>query len=242
MPDKRKHRGPNPLDSRLFNSKTIPSLKCAVSDYSLLLTMGYADKSALKLVGDHYALTLRQRLALMRVSCTDTQITTRLSNEVKAMDLNNQPILIDGYNILITIEAALSLAPIFHCRDTCIRDIASVHGSYRKVEETIPALNRIAQTLTELKITDALFLLDSPVSNSGKLKTLMQNLAKQNSYPWQIELVPNPDKKLIETESIIATSDSHVLDQCKQWTNLAAAVIKNIKHQTWIMGFSSKKS
>lgn len=232
MPDQRKHRGPNPLDQKLFNSRTIPTLKRAVSDYSLLLTMGYADKSALKLVGDHYALTTRQRLALMRASCADNRISSRMSNEVKAKDLNNQPIVIDGYNILITIEAALSLGPIFHCRDTCFRDIASVHGSYRKVEETIPALNLIAQTLTGLKIADALFLLDRPVSNSGKLKTLMKSLAQEKDYPWQIELVTNPDKKLIETESIIATSDSHVLDQCKQWTNLTSKVIKSIK-QTW---------
>ncbi|MCK4998578.1 MAG: DUF434 domain-containing protein [Anaerohalosphaera sp.] len=235
MPDKRKHRGPNPKDQILFSVEIEPILKQAVGHFSQLLTLGYANKSALKLVGDHFSLTVRQRLAVMRASCSDSQLTSRPSKAVSLNSLKGQYILIDGYNLLITTEAALSAAPIFRCRDSCIRDLASVHGSYRKVEETIPALNLIAKTLNDLNIANALFLLDRPVSNSGRLKTIMTTLAQDNNYPWQIELVPSPDKKLIDSDNIIATSDSHILDDCKKWINLAEAVIDNIKLKTWLI-------
>ena len=50
---------------------------------------------------------------------------------------------IDGYNVLTTIEAALAGAVIIAGRDGCYRDMASMHGSYRKVEETSPAIELI---------------------------------------------------------------------------------------------------
>jgi len=37
-------------------------------------------------------------------------------------------------------------------RDGALRDMASIHGSYRKVEETVPALELTTQTLAELRV------------------------------------------------------------------------------------------
>ena len=77
MPDTREHRGPHPADAELFAPALLPRLREAVADFSLLLTKGYADKSALKLVGDRFSLTQRQRLAVMRGSCSDQQLQSR---------------------------------------------------------------------------------------------------------------------------------------------------------------------
>ncbi len=59
MPDKRTHRGPHPADEKLFDAESIGDLRLAVADLSLLLTKGYAQKSALKLVGYRFSLTER---------------------------------------------------------------------------------------------------------------------------------------------------------------------------------------
>ena len=126
MPDKRTHRGPHPADAKLFASAAIPGLQSALADFSLLLTKGYADKSALKLVGDRFSLTERQRIAIMRSACSDQQLTSRKQREVKLAELGGKPIVIDGYNLLITIEAAMSGACVFKGRDGCFRDLASI--------------------------------------------------------------------------------------------------------------------
>jgi hypothetical protein len=68
--------------------------------------------------------------------------------------------------------------------------------------------------------------LDSPVSNSGRLKTLIGQLSQKNNWLWEIKLLPSPDYELIRTERIVATSDSAVLDRCKKWVNLAGAIIE----------------
>jgi hypothetical protein len=225
MPDKRIHRGPHPADEKLFADDKISDLRSALSDFSLLLTKGYAEKSALKLVGDRFSLTERQRLAIMRSACSDQQLASRREREVKIDDLAGHSIAIDGYNVLITIEAAMSGGVIFKGRDGCFRDLASIHGTYRKVTETIPAVQLIGDFLKEIGVTKALWLLDSPVSNSGRLKKLIGELAQKNDWDWEIQLLFSPDSELIKTDSLVASSDSVVLDGCKSWVNLATEII-----------------
>jgi len=225
MPDKRIHRGPHPADEKLFTENKISDLCSALADFSLLLTKGYADKSALKLVCDKFSLTERQRLAVMRSACSDQKLQSRKHCEVQISDLTDQSIVIDGYNVLITIEAAMSSGVIFRGRDGCYRDLASIHGTYRKVTETIPAVQLIGEFLREIGANKALWLLDSPVSNSGRLKTLIGELAAKYNWNWETELLLSPDYELMRTEEIIATSDSVVLDGCKKWGNLATEII-----------------
>lgn len=253
MPDKREHRGPHPSDAALFAPARLGPLREALADFSLLRSKGYADKSALKLVGDRFGLTQRQRLAIMRSACSDAQRQSRLSRRVPIGDLAGRTLAIDGYNLLITVEAAMSGGLIFQGRDGCFRDLASIHGTYRKVEETIPALELIGKFLAGIGVVGALWLLDSPVSNSGRLKTLITNLARQHHWPWHVRLSLNPDAELrglltvhsspfpvpskpstdnrelptanCDLPPIVVTTDSVILDACGQWTNLAAEII-----------------
>jgi hypothetical protein len=238
MPDKRIHRGAHPEDGKIFAAENIADLRQALADYSLLLTKGYTQTGALKLVGDRFELTQRQRLAIMRCSCTDEQMKARKEKEIKISDITGQPIAIDGYNILITIEAAISDGAIFRGRDGCLRDIASIHGTYRKVEETIPAIGLIGSFLQQVSVSQVLWLLDSPVSNSGRLKTLIAELCEQNGWHWDIQLVQSPDKVLIKSDNVVASSDSIILDGCKRWINLTAAIIEKNLPKSWIIDLS----
>jgi len=226
MPDRRTHRGPHPQDTKLFAPAAISALAAALADFSLLLTKGYAEKSALKLVGDKFSLTQRQRLAVMRSACSDQQLASRNKRCIPIENLAGRPIVIDGYNALITIEAAMSGAVVFKGRDGCFKDLASIHGTYRKVTETIPAVQLIGRFLKEIAVNNVKWLLDSPVSNSGRLKALIGELARKNRWNWEIKLLPSPDTELIKSELTVATSDSVVLDACKSWVNLARAIIE----------------
>ena len=192
----------------------------------MLRTKGYSDKSSLKLIGDHFALTQRQRTAVMRSSCSDQELTTRRKKQLTFDDLKNQHLLIDGYNIITTIEAALAGGVILICRDGCLRDLASIHGTFRKVNETAPALELISKFLSQAKINTAKWLLDKPVSNSGRLKILIQQIAQKNNSSWPVELAYNPDEILVGAPEITITADSIVLNRCGRWFNLTAAVVE----------------
>ena len=235
MPDKRTHRGPHPDDAGLFGPKHLDALRCALADYSLLLTKGYANKSALKLVGDHFSLTRRQRLAVMRSACSDQQVQIRRASCLSVTDLPGRSIAIDGYNLLITIEAAMSGSPIFLGRDDCLRDLASLHGTYRKVNETLPALKLIGECLQALRVSEVLWWLDSPVSNSGRLKGIIEALAEANGWAWEVRLSTNPDAELKQTDRVVVSGDSVILDHCQRWVNLAQVIVSERLPRTGVV-------
>ncbi len=225
MPDTRTHRGPHPDDARLFGPQAWPGLREATADLCWLLSRGYVNPSALKLVGDRYRLTARQRTAVERAGCSNADLERREVRRVEVGRVRGRPLWLDGYNVLTTIEAALAGGVILAARDGAYRDMASMHGSYRKVTETRPALELLGQVLAQLGPDECLWYLDRPVSNSGRLKTLILETAAARGWSWSVELVANPDPILAETDQIVATADSVILDHCRAWVNLARETI-----------------
>ncbi len=226
MPDRRRHRGRHPDDAKLFNELTLPSLRAALDDLSLLATRGYAETSALKLVGDRHALTERQRMAVRRSACSDQALLGRRGRMVPGDALAGEPIAIDGYNLLITIESALSGGIILAGRDGCLRDLASLHGTYRTVEETLPAARLIGEHLHALHPASIDWYVDAPVSNSGRLRALLLEESAREGWGWSITLDNNPDKVLAASSAIVVSSDSWVIDHAGRWTNLADALLR----------------
>ncbi len=235
MPDKRKHRGAHPEDAGLFAAAQLPALRRAVDDFSWLLTQGYADESALKLVGDRHHLTARQRLGVWRSACSDQALQRRADARRSLTDAAHPRLGIDGYNLLITVESALSGGLILVGRDGCHRDLASVHGTYRKVRETVPAIELIAEFLTRAGAGAIDWFLDRPVSNSGRLKVVMAEVLEARGLKWNIELIDNPDPRLADYPGAVVTTDSWILDRCTAWTNLAQELIAAHVPCAWIV-------
>lgn len=223
MPQRQLHRGQHPEDAKLFDAKQLPVLCRAVTDLSFLLSRGYAEKAAQKLVGDHYQLDVRQRRAVLGASCTENSIARRRAHEASAAALAGCNLHVDGYNILIVIECALSEGVLLRGRDGCVRDLASIHGSYHAVEETLPAVRLLGNAIANLHVAHTRWFFDAPVSNSGRLRALFLGEAEARGWPWSVELTSNPDRDLAVSRDIVATSDSWILDRAEHWFNLAAA-------------------
>ncbi|MDO8630331.1 MAG: DUF434 domain-containing protein [Phycisphaerales bacterium] len=231
MPDKRRHRGPHPDDEMLFAAPTVPMLRTAVAELSWLLSRGYAADSGLKLVGDRHNLTARQRMAVRRCVCSDSCARDRGAKRVASANVREARFGVDGYNLLITIESALSGGIILIGRDGCYRDLASIHGTYRRVCETGPALEMVFDAIDGIGPSGVDWYLDRPVSNSGRLKTFIAELIEARKAVGRpiaelnIQLVDDPDQVLCNYDGIVATSDSVVLDRCRRWMNLAVEII-----------------
>lgn len=225
MPDTRKHRGPHPRDAELFGPDAWPALSEAVAHLSWLLSHDYTERSALKLVGDRFQLTERQRIAVMRCACSDEAMLGRKQAQVTREQLGGWSVDLDGFNVLTTIEAALAGGVILCGRDGCHRDMASMHGSYRRVEETRPALAMIGEVLEELDVAECCWFLDRPVSNSGRLATIIREIADERGWQWQARLENDVDPVLSQSSNVVASADSVILDSCQHWYNLAREVV-----------------
>jgi hypothetical protein len=218
-------RGFVPTDEKDFNTDNLIILLKAQSDILYLLDRGYPIKSASTFVGNHFLLSERQRLALLRATSTTEIIKKRKAKKVCSSNVTNQTINIDGLNLIITLEVALSGTTLIGCMDGTIRDLAGLRGTYRLIDKTDEAIRLIGKKLDEMQIKEVVFYLDSPVSNTGRLKQRILDLLSEYSYTVKVDLVPNADIVLVQKEYVIS-SDSIILNECISWINLAYEIIK----------------
>lgn len=231
-----RNRGPQPNDKKLFAPKYAQVLKSATDDLGWILGRGYGPDAALQLVGNHYRLNKRQRMAVGRVSAAAEKIASRKAREVSIHEIAGRTVAIDGFNLLILLESAFGGGLVLAGRDGTYRDLASVHGTYKHVQHTIPALLRVGEALRPAAAVTWYF--DTPVSNSGRLKTMLRELAETHGFNWTIELAYNPDKELIAlpNEVVLISSDSWILDDGGAWCNLGRELVEGIE-EAWVVAF-----
>ncbi len=176
-------------------------------------------------MGNHFLLSERQRLALVRSISPDEKLYLRREKECAADELVGKTVYIDGFNTIITLEIALCRSLLLRCMDGTIRDLAGLRGTYRLINETQKSVEIIAGMLEQLKIKKAVFYLDAPVSNSGRLKSLIENIWENHNTKLDVNVINDVDKTLQEKECVI-TSDAIILDKCKSWFNLISLCIE----------------
>ena len=140
---------------------------------------------------------------------------------------------IDGFNTIITLEVALSGSLILKGLDGTYRDLAGLRGTYRIVDKTIIAVDILFQTIREIGIPELHFYLDKPVSNSGRLKTLLYDLSQ--NYPIQVNVdVINDVDRVLEQKNKVVSSDGIILDRSKSWFNLNHYIVEKMEPKPWI--------
>lgn len=231
-----KNRGKEASDDALFGTEKMQfKLKEAVTDMHYFLSRGYGEKATLVLVGNRYRLNSRQQQAVRGMSASQNQIEDRKAKEIQSQDLQGKEICFDGFNVLILLESILSNAYVFKGQDGFIRDLSSVYGTYKKVKQTAQAVEMIGDFFKKEKIKKALWLFDKPVSNSGRLKKLIEEIALNHQFDWEVELVYNPDKIIAESNYIAVTSDAWILDYAAANFNLMKYMLSQMAEKETVI-------
>lgn len=216
-------RGFVPADEKEFNKKSVILLRKAQKDLLYLLEQGYPIKNASTFVGNHYMLSERQRLAITRATAERSILKRRQEKRLSKETLGKR-VLIDGLNIIISLEVALSDGTLIRCMDDCIRDLAGLRGTYRLIDHTDTAVRLIGDRLKALRTEEVIFYLDAPVSNTGRLKQRILELLAPYPFAVKAELVNNADV-LLEKSGNVITGDAIVLNRCGSWYNLVEEII-----------------
>ncbi len=233
MPDSRSHRGAHPKDAADFSPDRLPTLRRSVAELSWLLTRGYPQNRSVTLVGDRHSLRERQRKATGRVAASRHACEQRGARRIEPEQVAGSRVDVDGYNVLLTVEAALGGGVLLPARDQTLRDLAAMSRHYKKVEETLEALRLLGDFLHRHGAAAVHWYLDRPISNSGRLRAMMIGLAERQGWPWQVELVANPDPLLKASEHTVVTADSAILDAGARWLNLARHVVEDGVENPW---------
>ena len=234
MSTKNVKRGFDPDDLKIFSKESIAELKIAQEEIQWLLDRGYKIKQIIEFTGNHYLLSSRARTALQRTTSSTAEYEKRRSTMLPFECAKDGCLNIDGFNLIITLEVAMSGSPILLGKDGVFRDLAGLRGTYRIIDKTDTAISLIGKTLQELSVPMVKFYLDSPVSNSGRLKTKILEYSEQWGMPVEVELIPNVDAVLAGKERVV-TGDSIILDECKSWFNLSRKIIEDHIQDAWVV-------
>ena len=218
-------RGFIPTDEKEFSKESQILLRKAQQDILYLLERGYPIKNASTFVGNHYMLSERQRLAVVRATSMKEVLQSRRSRQL-TKDTLGKKVFIDGLNVIITLEVAMSEGILIQCMDETIRDLAGLRGTYRLIDATEEAIRLIGDHLAKLRVDEVTFYLDAPVSNTGRLKLKLLEILSQYPYQVSVELVNNADVILEKLDHVI-TGDAIILNKCISWYNLVAEIMKN---------------
>lgn len=227
-------RGFVATDIRDFSYKSIQTLKRASDDVLAIIDRGYPIKSVSTFVGNHYQLSERQRVAIVRAVSPTADVSTRLS-KLKT-HCEDETVYIDGLNVIITLETMLSETTLIKCMDNTLRDLCGLRGTYRLIDKTDMAIRLIGEELADLRVSKAMFYLDSPVSNTGRLSQRIYELLQGFPFEVEVELVPNADV-ILEDKPNVITSDAIILNKCHSWIDLAYSIVCKKYPNTPIVNF-----
>ena len=108
--------------------------------------------------------------------------------------------------------------------DNTIRDLAALRSTYRLIDKTDLAILNILKYLDREEVEKVIFYLDAPVSNSGRLKQHILNLANDFNLLVEVEVINNVDS-VLEKLDYVVTSDAIILDKCISFVNLTSDII-----------------
>lgn len=217
-------RGFVAADAKEFSRNALPLLYRAQEELIFLLDHGYEIEKAVTFIGNHYQLSARQRLALTRSTASQETVHLRLAKKWEG-SLKGRTLSVDAFNLIITLEAALSGATLLYGIDGTVRDLCGLHGTYRLIDKTEKALHMLAAFLKRGGAGETVFYLDAPVSNSGRLKARILAVMQEEGLPARAQLVLNADAALWGQEGVV-TSDAVILDRCRSWVNLGYAILR----------------
>jgi hypothetical protein len=155
----------------------------------------------------------------------------RQKKKISADQIRGYDLVIDGYNVLITIEADLSGRPLVLGDDGFIRDISGLSGSFQKTAKTAEALQHLLNLLKRVKPRQTLFLFDAPISRSGELAQEVRSRMQKENLPGDAMAVRVPEKILIGFPGPVATSDTAIIDRSTKVVDLAGYIIMNLRRR-----------
>ncbi|WP_048055542.1 DUF434 domain-containing protein [Methanotorris igneus] len=201
----------------------------AKKDFKYLIDRGYRKEYALNVVCNHYRIPKNERIKIIRTVHSEEEIKIIKSKLISIEDLKKLKskeieINIDGYNVLIGVEAFLK-GRVILCDDGIYRDFEGVYGKYKMSEYTEKSLNLLLKLFKKHNIKPT-FYFDAQVSKSGELSKMTKNFMEENNINGDAICTKHCDKTLKEKE-VVATSDTIIIKSPK--VRYVVDLIKELK-------------
>ena len=201
------------------------ALKEPVYDLRFLLDRNYKKEPAIRIVADKYRLTKKQRNFLLRAIFSEKEAEEhrkKLTASARGKDL-----IVDGYNVLITVESLLKKKELFLSDDGFVRDVSATFGKYRISRTTPKAIEKILNALKAHRPKSVIFIFDSQVSFSGELCKMFREKMSEMGIKGDARTSENADYTIMKSKGIVCTSDRAIIKKVEKVLDLAGHVTIN---------------
>ena len=208
------------------------SLILAARDIRYLLGRGYPKNSTIRFVADHYSLEKSRRYILSRNVLVPAIASARKRKRVPCTCVRDRHVLIDGYNVLITLESYLKGEDMWMGDDGFIRDNRGVFRSHVNDNETFRSVGLMLSFLRKNATGEITVILDRQMSMSGQLALTIRQCMAETGMAGQVITSGSTDHDLKKARSyeIVASADGVILDAVAEVIDIPACVISGDQH------------
>lgn len=185
----------------------------ACRDYFYLIDRNYPERGTLKIIGDRYRLSGDQRTVLYRgISSAEKSVYRK--EKVVYLNRTVDKLIVDGYNVLLTIMNYRLGRTMFISTDGILRDAGSLRGRIRQEDILAECAGLLMGYIAGIKPVRVEFFLDSPVSHSESHASLIRAALKNYRLDGDCHVVRSADHELKSfKEGVIATSDTVIIEK-----------------------------
>ncbi len=189
--------------------------------YYTLLTLGYSEQQAIRVVKQKYSLTPIQEKILKRCIHSYTVNRTVAARRIPPKQIKGKRLCIDGYNQALTMISLEKYGYVYRCTDGLHRD--ELLGAYKtNILMISKAIIKLYVLALRLGVDDVLVILDSKVSKSGELASMLRKIGIKSIT------AAHADKTLIDCSlrnGVVASSDVVVLKRTPRHIDLIALAL-----------------
>lgn len=203
-------------------------------DIRSILRWGYPKFATIRFVADHFQLSVEERHILTRIIMPPDRVISRINKKVACKGMKDRNLLLDGYNVLLSVDSLLKKEPMWFCDDGYIRDTRYYFSKAKQAEDIEEALDTILKFISEAGPKSAVFLFDAQISKSGELTGFIRRKLKEYGISGEAKTSKTTDFELKtgsgnpENNAIVATSDGIVIDSVLQVLDIPACLMEKM--------------
>ena len=198
----------------------------AAQDLRWMLERGYPREQSLQLVGNRYALDRQQRHLMKRAVFSPLQAKRRSAKLISFSELAGKNLVLDAYNIIITIESGLQDRQLVVADDGVVRDIAGVSAGFRPSENTQAAIQLVADALKQARIKSVKAFFKSSMSKSGDLCSFFDTMLAQQGISSAGRTERSIETAIPGEKGVVITAHSGIMDRAELLFDLAGYIIR----------------
>jgi hypothetical protein len=201
-------------------------------DIRSILRWGYPKFATIRFVAEHFQLSVEERHVLTRVIMPPDKVVSRIRKKAACDGISNRNLLLDGYNVLLSVDSLLKNELMWFCDDGYIRDTRYYFSKTSQAEDIEEALDSVLEFLAEASPKSVTFLLDSQISRSGELAGFIRRKLEEHGIPGEAHTSKTADFDLKteggnpEKNLIVATSDGIIIDSVLQVLDIPACIME----------------